>query len=295
MTLAIEDSYLNYLRVERGLSSNTIEAYKRDLDKLVRFAKARKRDLLSIERNDLVQFLKHLREGGLEARSVARALVTVRSLYKFLLLDGRIKRDPSENLESPKSWQSLPKFLIKEEVDRLLQTPDISTDLGLRDRAVLELLYATGLRISELVNLKESDVNLDAGFLITLGKGSKERTVPLGRHAVDWVTQYIQARSRMLGAKQSLQRNLFVTQAGRPMTRQALWKIVKSRGEQAKIGHITPHLLRHSFATHLLENGADLRSVQMMLGHSDIGTTEIYTHVTNERLKEVYQRCHPRA
>ncbi|MGH9825102.1 MAG: tyrosine-type recombinase/integrase, partial [Blastocatellia bacterium] len=160
---------------------------------------------------------------------------------------------------------------------------------------ILELLYATGLRISELVNLKESDVNLDAGFVITLGKGSKERTVPLGRHAVDWVTQYIQARSRMLRAKQASQRNLFVTQAGRPMTRQALWKIVKSRGEQAKIGDITPHLLRHSFATHLLENGADLRSVQMMLGHSDIGTTEIYTHVTNERLKEVYKRCHPRA
>jgi integrase/recombinase XerD len=289
----IDESFLDYLRVEKGLSPNTLIAYRNDLEKLSRFADENGRSLLSIERDDLKKFIQHLHESGLEARSIARALVTVRSLYKFLVLDGHLNRDPSANLDTPKSWQSLPKFLISEEVDRLLDTPDVATDLGLRDKAMLEVLYATGLRVSELVALKLSDLNLDMGFLLTLGKGSKERTVPLGQSAINWTKKYLTVRSRLLGKKSSS--HLFINAKGQPLSRQSFWKLIVGYGEKAGIGHITPHLLRHSFATHLLENGADLRSVQMMLGHSDISTTQIYTHITNERLREVYKKFHPRA
>jgi integrase/recombinase XerD len=240
-----------------------------------------------------MRFIQHLHQTGLEARSIARVMVTTRSFFKYLLLDGILKRDPSENLESPKSWQSLPKFLLPDEVERLLDAPDLATDTGLRDKAMLEVLYATGLRVSELVNLKREDLNLDLGYLITLGKGSKERTVPLGQSAIGWARKYLAVRLRLLGNKSSAL--MFVTPRGVPLTRQAFWKLIVGYGEQAKIGHITPHLLRHSFATHLLENGADLRSVQMMLGHSDISTTQIYTHITNERLKQIYKKFHPRA
>jgi integrase/recombinase XerD len=260
---------------------------------LSRFAKQRDKDLLSLERDDVKDFIKHLHESGLEARSIGRTLVTVRNLYKFLLLDGFLKRDPSENIETPKSWQSLPKFLIQEEVESLLESPDISTSTGLRDKAMLEVLYATGVRVSELVALKINDLNLDLGFLTTLGKGSKERTVPMGKSAVEWIKKYLPVRHKILGNKTSP--FLFINAKGEAISRQGLWKIIVDYGEQAKIGHITPHLLRHSFATHLLENGADLRSVQMMLGHSDISTTQIYTHITNERLKEIYKKFHPRA
>jgi integrase/recombinase XerD len=209
------------------------------------------------------------------------------------LLDGHLKRDPSANLESPKSWQSLPKFLISEEVEKLLASPDISTITGVRDKAMLEVLYATGVRVSELVTLKLSDVNADLGLLVTLGKGSKERTVPMGQSAVRWVRRYLSVRPKLLGGKESPL--LFLTSKGHQISRQAFWKLIVNYGENAGIGHITPHLLRHSFATHLLENGADLRSVQMMLGHSDISTTQIYTHITNERLREIYRKFHPRA
>jgi integrase/recombinase XerD len=281
------------LRVEKGLSQNTLLAYQSDLDKLSQFAKAKDKDLLSLEREDVKDFIKHLHESGLEAKSIGRTLVTVRNLYKFLLLDGYLKRDPSVNIETPKSWQSLPKFLITEEVERLLASPEISAPSGLRDKAMLEILYATGVRVSELVALKMSDINLDMGILTTLGKGSKERTVPVGKSAIDWVKKYLPIRSKMLKDKTSPY--LFINSKGQPLSRSLFWKIIVAYGEKAKIGHITPHLLRHSFATHLLENGADLRSVQMMLGHSDISTTQIYTHITNERLKEIYRKFHPRA
>jgi integrase/recombinase XerD len=289
----IRSSFINDPRVEKGLSHNTLAAYGNDLEKLTKFAEERGKDLRSLERDDLTGFMRHLNERGLEPRSIARALVTVRSLYKYLLLDGHLKRDPSANLESPKSWQSLPKFLISEEVERLLQSPDLSTDMGVRDKAMIEVLYATGVRVSELVSLRLSDVNLDLGVLITLGKGSKERTVPMGQSAIKWTRRYLAVRQKLLNKKDS--QYLFVTSKGQPLTRQAFWKLIVSYGEKANIGHITPHLLRHSFATHLLENGADLRSVQMMLGHSDISTTQIYTHITNERLKEIYKKFHPRA
>lgn len=289
----IESRFFNYLRVERGLSANTLLAYRSDLEKLSSFAQGLGKELTSLERDDLMRFLQHLHELGLEARSVARALVTVRSFFKYLVLDGLLKRDPSVNLESPKSWQSLPKFLIAEEVERLIDAPDSATETGLRDKAMLEVLYATGLRVSELVGLKVNDLNLDMGFLTTLGKGSKERTVPLGQSAINWLRRYLNLRSRWLGERSSPL--LFLNKSGSPVSRQAFWKLIVDYGNRAKIGHITPHLLRHSFATHLLENGADLHSVQLMLGHSDISTTQIYTHITNERLKQIYKKFHPRA
>ena len=289
----IEASFLSYLRVEKGLSQNTLLAYTGDLEKLRAFAESIGKDLLSIERTDITAFIQHLSKSGLEPKSIGRTLVTVRGLYKFLLLDGHLKRDPSINIDPPKSWQSLPKFLLTEEVDRLLDGPDPSTDIGLRDKAMLEVLYATGVRVSELVALKVTDVNLDLGYLITLGKGSKERTVPMGQSSVGWVRKYMGVRPRLLKTKTS--NLLFLSSRGQAITRQAFWKTIVEYGEKAKIGHITPHLLRHSFATHLIENGADLRSVQMMLGHSNITTTQIYTHVTNERLREIYKKFHPRA
>jgi integrase/recombinase XerD len=289
----IEARFFNYLRVERGLSPNTLIAYKSDLEKLHNFATGIGKDVVSLEREDLVKFTQHLHKTGLEPRSIARALVTTRNLFKFLLLDGLLKRDPSSNLETPKSWQSLPKILSVDEVERLLSSPDVTIDPGLRDKAMLEILYATGLRVSELVTLKVSDVNLDVGFLLTMGKGSKERTVPLGQSAISWTRKYLAARPRLQAGKNSTL--LFITEKGLPITRQSFWKLIVSYGEKSRIGHISPHLLRHSFATHLLENGADLRSVQMMLGHSDISTTQIYTHITNERLREIYKKFHPRA
>lgn len=289
----LENRFFNYLRVERGLSANTLVAYKNDIEKLNHFADTIGKDLVSLEREDLVKYTQHLHKSGLEPKSVARALVTTRNLFKFLLLDGLLKRDPTTNLESPKSWQSLPKILSAEEVERLLASPDVELNTGLRDKAMLEILYATGLRVSELVALKTSDVNLDLGFVLTMGKGSKERTVPIGKSAISWTEKYLRARPGLLAGKSSS--FLFISDKGLPLTRQSFWKLIVAYGEKAKIGHVSPHLLRHSFATHLLENGADLRSVQMMLGHSDISTTQIYTHVTNERLREIYKKFHPRA
>jgi integrase/recombinase XerD len=246
-----------------------------------------------LDRDDIRAFLKRLHGSGLESRSIARILVTTRGLFRFLQLDGLLKRDPTANIESPRAWQSLPKFLLAEEVERLLESPDVSTDLGVRDKAMLEVLYATGLRVTELVSLKESDLNLDSGFVLTLGKGSKERLVPLGKKAIQWVNSYLAVRPRLVSRHKTT--SLFVTSRGLPVSRQAFWKLITQYGDKARIGHVTPHLLRHSFATHLLENGADLRSVQLMLGHSDVGTTQIYTHVTNERLRQIYKKCHPRA
>lgn len=293
MTRNIEERFFNYLRVEKGLSPNTLIAYKNDIEKLNDFAVTIGKNFTSLEREDLVKYTQYLHKRGLEPKSIARALVTTRSLFKFLLLDGFLKRDPSSNLETPKSWQSLPKILSPEEVERLLASPDVSSNAGLRDKAMLEILYATGLRVSELVALKVSDVDLDLGFLITMGKGSKERTVPIGKSAVSWVSKYLAARPTLLAGGTSS--SLFISDKGLPISRQSFWKLIVAYGEKSKIGHISPHLLRHSFATHLLENGADLRSVQMMLGHSDISTTQIYTHVTNERLRQIYKKFHPRA
>ena len=289
-----EEGFLSYLRVERGLSLNTLSAYRNDLAKLSRFAKSSGKDLLSLRADDLATFMQSLHKQGLHPRSVARTLVAVRGFYKFLIQDGYLKVDPSANLEAPKAWQTLPRFLAAEEVERLLSCPVTSTDEGLRDKAMLEVLYATGLRVSEIVGLGPGNLNLDLGFITVFGKGDKERAVPIGKTAVDWTRKYLLIRDR-LAAQNKVAGPLFVADNGKPLTRQAFWRIVVSYGQKAGIGHITPHLLRHSFATHLLENGADLRSVQMMLGHSDISTTQIYTHITNERLREIYKKFHPRA
>lgn len=293
MSSAREERFLSYLRVERGLASNTLLAYRRDLSKLSLFAVSRSKDVLSLDADDLAHFMRSLHTEGLAPKSVARTLVAVRGFYKFLIQDGFLKLDPCVNIESPKSWQSLPRFLSPEEVERLLSTPDPATTIGLRDKAMLEILYATGLRVSELAGLTPSNINFELGFLTVFGKGGKERAVPLGMTAIEWTTKLLASRARSGSPKRT--QPLFVSDSGSPLTRQALWRIIVLLGERAGIGHITPHLLRHSFATHLLENGADLRSVQMMLGHSDISTTQIYTHITNERLREIYKKLHPRA
>jgi integrase/recombinase XerD len=290
----LKQDFLSYARVERGLSANTLEAYDRDLRKFEKWLQEKAgKSLAAADRDDVSSFLRQLRQEGLEANSVARQASTLRHFYRFLLLDGFISHDPTVAVESPKAWQTLPKFLTQEEVDLLLRQPDVDTEMGVRDRALLELLYASGLRVSEVAALRMSDVNLEAGLIQCLGKGSKERTVPLGRSAIGWVERYLPIRRRWLAGRSSAR--LFVTPHGRPLQRQALWKRVVGYGRRAGIGHVTPHMLRHTFATHLLEHGADLRSVQMMLGHADLTTTEIYTHVTDERLKEVYEKCHPRA
>jgi len=289
-----EEAFLSYLRVERGLSANTLIAYRNDLAKLSRFANECGKAVESLQADELATFVRSLGKRGLDSKTIARILVTVRGLFKFLVQDGHLKIDPSLNLESPKSWQSLPHFLAPEEVDRLLASPDLSTPIGLRDKAMLEVLYATGLRVSELVGLSIGSLNLEVGFLTVFGKGGKERVVPLGQGAIEWTRKYLAIRSRLMPRGKSSSA-LFVTNRGGPLTRHSFWKIIVAYGEKAGIGHITPHLLRHSFATHLLENGADLRSVQMMLGHSDISTTQIYTHITNERLREIYKKFHPRA
>ena len=290
----IEDRFIRYLSVERGLSQNTLTAYANDLGKLARFAAARNKELLSLKQDDLSDFIRELSKTGLGPRSIARTLVAVRGFYKFLVQDGHLKTDPGANLEAPKSWQSLPRFLTDDEVERLLNTPDATTDTGLRDKAMLEVLYATGLRVSELVGLTHGSINLDLGFVKVFGKGGKERIVPVGQTAINWLRKYVQIRPQLISkAKPTLA--FFISDAGRPITRQVFWKTIVTYGNRAGVGHINPHLLRHSFATHLLEHGADLRSVQMMLGHSDISTTQIYTHITNERLREIYRRFHPRA
>ena len=289
------DEYLNHLLVEKGLSPNTLQAYRRDLGKFVDYLVAQSCAPKDATQSHVLGFLKHLRDGGLSARSSARALVSVRSLFKFLAMRGLVGRDPTMNVESPKLPRSLPKSLPYQDVEALLGAPDTEDVLGLRDRAMLELLYATGLRASELVTLRVTDLDLGLGVLTAFGKGSKERPVPVGRTAVQWVTRYLQSGRPPLCAGKSCDL-LFVRRGARGITRQGFWKIVKRHGRTAGIKKVlSPHVLRHSFATHLLEHGADLRSVQLMLGHSDISTTQIYTQVSKNRLAKVYRDLHPRA
>jgi integrase/recombinase XerD len=291
----ILDNFLDYLSVEKGLSRNTLESYGRDLGKFFDFLVASGRAIEDVTRMDILDFMKKLRTEGLSARSCARALSALRVLYRFCLKEGIVAQDPTENMESPKKGMSLPKYLNIEEVERLLQAPDVSKPQGFRDTAMLELLYATGLRVSELTGLMLKHLNVQAGYLICYGKGSKERVVPVGSKALQILKEYI-AGTRKKFVKGRDCHYLFVTNRGDAFTRQGFWKLIKKYQRKAGIKKlVTPHVLRHSFATHLLERGADLRSVQMMLGHSDISTTEIYTFVTKERLKEVFKKYHPRA
>jgi integrase/recombinase XerD len=291
-------SFVVHVRVERGLSANTVAAYRRDLVKFDRFARNRKLALEAVSRDDLVDFLAGLYREKLESRTVARHLVTLRNFFRFAQIQELIGTDPSVNLESPKIRRSLPGYLRLEEVERLLIQPDAKTALGLRDRAMLEVLYSTGLRVSELVSLRVGDLDSKAGCVRCIGKGDKERIVPVGRKALAMVEKYLQeARPQMLRHAKAIGGTaLFVNSRGRSLSRVGVWKILSAYGRRAGLRvALTPHMLRHSFATHLLERGADLRSVQLMLGHADISTTQIYTHVVEERLKQIYKAHHPRA
>ena len=289
----LADQFINHLRVERGLSKNTIEAYSRDLRRFLQFLEQKDLSPLRVTQDHVTAYMASL-EGSLSIRSAARNLSALKMFFRFLVSDERIEQSPVRLLNTPKIPHKLPEVLTHEEVDMLLSKPDSSNPRGQRDKAMLECLYATGLRVSELIGLGTTGVNLEAGFVRTLGKGSKERMVPMGARALEALKEYLEdGRIRFLKGRSS--GFLFLNTRGNPLTRQGFWKIIKQYGLAAGINkRITPHSLRHSFATHLLEFGADLRSVQIMLGHADISTTQIYTHVTRERLKQIHEKHHPR-
>jgi integrase/recombinase XerD len=289
------DAYLSHLALERRVSPHTVDGYRRDLSHLSEAAAGLGRPVESLDRRALEQIVRHMMGEGRSPRSVARAVAGFRGFYRFLVVSGRRHDNPAADLRAPRAWKTLPKFLSTEEVDRLLQSPDTTEPRGLRDRALIELLYATGLRVSELVGLRQQDLNLDSGYLTCTGKGRKQRLVPVGDEAAAWLTRYVtEARPALL--KKRASPRLFVNaRGGSALTRVGFWKILKAYGKRAGVGGaLSPHVLRHSFATHLLERGADLRAIQMMLGHSDLSTTQIYTHVLEARLRAVYDRFHPR-
>ncbi|HEY6129574.1 MAG TPA: site-specific tyrosine recombinase XerD [Candidatus Acidoferrum sp.] len=289
-------SFLTHVQVEKGLAANTLSAYRRDLSKFEDFAKKRKLDLAAVKRDDVVDFLATLYRQKLESKTVARHLVTLRSFFRHAQVQELISEDPTANLESPKIRRSLPGYLRLEEVERLLELPDQKTPLGLRDRAMLEVLYSTGLRVSELTSLRVMDLDSKVGCVRCIGKGDKERIVPVGRKALGIVDKYLREGRTALIGQGGAGAFLFVNRRGGRISRVGVWKIFSAYGRKAGLRvPLTPHMLRHSFATHLLERGADLRSVQLMLGHSDISTTQIYTHVVEERLKQIYKAHHPRA
>jgi len=294
---ALIDAYLTHLTVERRLAANSVESYARDLALLAAFAAARGVAIEAVSRSDLEALIRHLMGEGRSPRSVARAVACVRGFYRFLVIDGRLKASPADDVKPPRAWKVLPRYLSVEEVDRLIAQPDVSTTRGLRDRALIELLYATGMRVSELLSLRPADVNLDASYLTCTGKGSKQRIVPFGETAGEWVSRYArEGRPALLGRRSSSRLFVNVRGGGPGLTRVGFWKILKQYAIQAGVGSsLSPHMLRHSFATHLLERGADLRAIQMMLGHADLSTTQIYTHVLEQRMRTVYDRFHPRA
>jgi integrase/recombinase XerD len=292
---AVVREYLDHLRVERALSLNTLEAYGRDIGRLAAFAEARERSVLGLVQRDVADFIGTLRSQGLSPRSVARTVHGIRGFFRFAIREGRLDRDPMENLRAPRAFQALPRCLTPAQVEALLQAPDVATPLGVRDRAILEVMYATGLRASELTGLEERNVDLETGLVKVFGKGRKERLVPIGQVAARWVARFrVEARGRLLKGRSAAV--LFVSNRGGKLSRMGLWGIVRRHAVVAGVQRVlTPHVLRHSFASHLLERGADLRSLQAMLGHADISTTQIYTHITRERLRQLYDQFHPRA
>ena len=288
------EEYIAHLAVERNLSPRTLDSYRRDLKQFISWLEEQKMDFGNVERAALRNYLGARRDLGLSALSSARALSALKGFYRFLVRSGAVAIDPTENLRSPSLWQTIPHVLTGEEIESLLAAPDLNTTLGLRDRAMFETLYATGLRVSELVGLTLDRVRLDPGFVRVIGKGRKERLVPLGGSAVEWLDTYLQRARPELNRKHVSE--IFLNHRGGPLTRQGFWKILRKHAVAAEIrSDISPHVVRHSFATHLVENGADLRAVQMMLGHSSLTTTEIYTHVARERLRRLYDDNHPRA
>src|SRR5262245_4837992 len=293
------DAFLDHLRVERRLADHTLESYGRDLRALAEYAAGEGRSPETLDRKALDAFVGQQRTRGLSPRSVARMVAAVRGFYKFLVLDRRLEHSPADDLTPPHAWPALPKFLSLEEVDLLIAQPDVATPLGIRDRAMIELLYATGLRVSELIGVRMADLHLDEHYMTCVGKGSKERLIPIGEQAADWIRRYArEARPQLVtGVRQGRAGRdaLFVNARGGALTRVGFWKILKQHGRKAGLPRsLSPHVLRHSFATHLLDRGADLRAIQMMLGHADLSTTQIYTHVLEARLRAVYDRFHPR-
>jgi integrase/recombinase XerD len=289
------DSYLAYLAGVRRMSANTLESYARDLSSLAAFAAQRQTGVDALDRKDLEAFVRQLMVAGLAPRSVARAVACVRGFYRFVAAEQKREQSPADDLRPPRAWPALPKFLSLDEVDRLLEQPDTATPRGLRDKALIEVLYATGLRVSELISLRAGDLNLEEGYLTCIGKGDKQRIVPLGQQAVDWVRRYLHDGRTPLTRKKSSPWLFVNARDGGPLSRVGFWKVLKEYGTKAGISmDLSPHVLRHSFATHLLERGADLRMIQMMLGHADLSTTQIYTHVLEARLRTVYDRFHPR-
>jgi integrase/recombinase XerD len=289
------ESYLNHLRVERRVSEHTIEGYRRDLRALAEFAAGADTTVEALDRAALESLVRHERSRGLSPRSVARLVAAVRGFYRFAMLDRRVITNPADDLRPPRAWAALPTSLSIEQVDHLIEQPDVATPRGLRDRAMIELLYATGMRVSELVGVRGSDLHLDAQYLTCIGKGNKERIIPLGEQAADWIRRYQRDGRGILVQRGASSPRLFLNARGRPMSRVGFWKVLKTYGRRAGLpAALSPHVLRHSFATHLLERGADLRAIQMMLGHADLSTTQIYTHVLEARLRAVYDQFHPR-
>ena len=290
-------AFLDHLRVERRLATHTIESYARDLTALSAFASSSRRSVNRLDRRELESFIRAQMTRGMSPRSVAREVAAIRGFYRFLVIERRLLHNPADDLQPPRAWPALPTFLSLEDVDALLAQPDVSTPLGLRDRAMFELLYATGMRVSELVGVRGADLHLDEHYLTCVGKGSKERLIPIGTQATDWVMRYQRTGRPPLAAraKAKASTRLFVNNRGGSLTRVGFWKILKRHGKAAGLPRtLSPHVVRHSFATHLLERGADLRAIQMMLGHADLSTTQIYTHVLEARLRTVYDKFHPR-
>jgi integrase/recombinase XerD len=292
---SVIDLYLDHLRVERRLADHTLESYQRDLAALAAFAGERGRAPEALDRGALEAFVRQQMASGLSPRSVARSVAAIRGFFRFLVLDRRLEESPADDLQGPRAWASLPKFLSIEEVDALIAQPDVATPRGLRDRALIELLYATGMRVSELLGVRAADLHLDEHYLTCIGKGNKERLIPMGEQAAAWIRAYNRdGRPALLKGRPATR--MFVNVRGGPLSRVGFWKILKAYGLRAKLPRsLSPHVLRHSFATHLLERGADLRAIQMMLGHADLSTTQIYTHVLEARLKTIYDRFHPRS
>ena len=299
MSVTSIDAFLDHLRVERRLSAHTLESYARDLTALAGYAAALEVTPEGLDRPTLERFVRSQIARGLAPRSVARAVAAIRGYYRYLVLDRHLAASPAAELQPPRAWPALPKFLSLEQVDALIAQPDVTATLGLRDRAMIELLYATGMRVSELVGVRTADLHLREHYLTCVGKGEKERIVPIGETATSWVERYQREGRPALVPKGRQGRGsprLFLNARGGTLSRVGCWKVLKAHGARAGLPKaLSPHMLRHSFATHLLERGADLRAIQMMLGHADLSTTQIYTHVLQARLRAVYERFHPRA
>ncbi len=287
--------YLSFLQVEKGLAKNSVESYERDLQKLKMWAEKNNFDLVALTRNDLREWLIDLSGENLAENSKRRLISALRGFYKFLQFDGHIVKNPAEDLVAPQKGLYLPKFLNRTEIENLLAVPDVSMEIGLRNRAVLELMYACGLRVSEVCSLQYQDVDTDAGILTCKGKGSKTRRVPVGKSAIEWLKTYLAVRRKKEKDDKNETNNIFVSASGSRINRQTIFLFIKEYAEKLGLPDVSPHTLRHSFATHLVQNSADIRSVQQMLGHADISTTQIYTHITDAHLRRTYEKFHPRA